>query len=219
MNEHWIEVPVKRGLGAVEPILEKIQGVGYIGGSYAAFMATSNETPILPNDVDIFATSNEQAKVIARSLLGKGNRLFGLDENEVAYTVHHGCGDMNVQVVKPHPEWKTFPDDILLSFDMDICRALVTSPTTALIDENAGWLNGKILRTSNALRSLKRVLKYHQRGVEFNDHELLKLFQAWELMSSERKTTILEEARSEAFPVYSDSGDWDYDEDRWFEGE
>lgn len=221
MNEHWRRFEVKRGLDTVQPIFDLIQGEGWIAGSYAAFMAATYDTPILPNDVDVFCKTAQGAENIAAKLRKHMNvGSFGFDENDVAYSLLPGSRSkvqMPVQVVKPNPSWKSFPNDILESFDMDICRAVLISQTRVLADSNVAYRQGKLLRINNPMRSLKRVMKYAQRGVTFEDHELLKLFEAWDQFSTERKAEIIAEAK----PVdISWSGFWEFDEDDdYFDGE
>lgn len=223
MNEHISTYPVQRGMtDTIRQILAIIAGRGFIGGSYAAYMVVPEAT-WQPNDVDIFATSLANATTIADDL----EKHFGLArgiETDVAYTLIHkdlrNTDFLPLQIVKPHPDWKTFPDDIIGSFDMDICRAILISEDCILADENAGKGAGKLLRINNPLRSLKRVLKYHQRGVQFNEWELLKLFQAWQLMGVEDQAAMLDRYN----PNIDDSSSSDdgygwYDDDDWFEGE
>lgn len=213
---------VRRGFESVQPIYERLEGRGYIAGSYAAFMASPCDAPILPNDVDIFATSQENARALTDDLI-KLPQVLWMEENDTVFTITRGTierHDLAIQIVKPNPAWQIFPQDILNDFDLDISRAVLVGPTKVIADFNVGLREGKVLRVNNPLRSLKRVLKYHARGVDFNDHELLKLFQAWEQMSEERKAIMLSRARMDAMPPEPvDSGDWEYDEDDWFEGE
>jgi hypothetical protein len=104
-----------------------------------------------------------------------------------------------------------------------------------LADTNVGQLKAKILRLNNPLRSLKRVIKYTARGVEFSDWELLKLFQGWEAMPRDRKdgwmdeaSQALTDARNAAAAAlmgespYVDDDDDGYDwldDDDYFDGE
>jgi len=213
---------VVRGFESIRPIYERLGERGYIAGSYAAFMAAPCDHPILPNDIDIFATSQENASALTDDLI-KLPQVLWMEENDTAFTITRGtinCHDLAIQIVKPNPAWQIFPEDILNDFDLDISRAVLVGPNKVIADYNVGLHEGKVLRVNNPLRSLKRVLKYHARGVEFNDHELLKLFQAWEQMSEERKAIMLDRARMDAAPYEpANSGDWEYDEDDWFEGE
>lgn len=215
-NEYWITETVIRGFDSVANIYEAINGRGFIAGSYAAFMSFPHDNPILPNDIDVFATSTANAEAISGALC----QLYGTysEFNGIVYSIKRPAPDLSIQVVCPSPTWKVFPDDLMNSFDLDICRALLLNATTVICDVNAGQRQGKVLRTNNALRSLKRVLKYHARGVEFADWELLKLFQAWEALDADRKAQILEVAKPVLDPPLFDSGGWQ-DDDDWFEGE
>jgi hypothetical protein len=228
MNEHISTYPVQRGMTQnIRNIYNVIAGRGYIAGSYAAYMV-AQDAMWQPNDVDIFATSLAHADALAADLESRFGLYRGI-ETDVAYSLmrneflNDDATFLPLQVVKPHPDWKTFPDDVIGSFDMDICRAMLISEDCILADENAGKGMGKLLRINNPLRSLKRVLKYHQRGVHFSEWELLKLFQSWQQMQDDDKAAMI--ARYNPFIHMSssveDSGDgydW-YDEDDWFEGE
>lgn len=220
MNEHIAEFKVRRGFETIAPVYEIIQGRGFIGGSYAAFMVAMHDTPILPNDVDIFAVSPEAAEAIRDDLQDSLN-LRWTDETDIASTLKpHLLGKpkfrMDVQVVRPHPDWKDFPLDIVTSFDMDICRAVLVNDCTALADENVGDLQGKFLRINNPIRSMHRAMKYYARGVQFSDWELLKLFRAWDEISPERKQELTDFYNPDNYVV--DHYDW-VDDDDWFRGE
>lgn len=224
INEHWCSYSVQRGFEEVRPFYHAIDGHGWIAGSYAAFMASIQPEPVAPGDIDIFARSADDAKKIVdgiqriRKRQGPGRGWFDIDENETAITIHRHKPELSIQVVKPAPTWNNFPWDILENFDLDISRAVLVAPNKVIGDYNVGTRTAKILRVNNPLRSLKRVLKYHDRGVEFNDHELLKLFRAWEQMPEDRRKEMVEKAHEEAFPVdIVDSGFW-LDDDS-FDGE
>jgi hypothetical protein len=225
MNEHWELMPVVRGFDSVLDIFNASRGKGYICGSYAAFMAAPIETPILPNDVDVFAISEQSAIDIFNQLYRYGPwELVG--KSSIAYSIKNPRNNVSAQIVKPHPDWKTFPDDFLSAFDMDICRAALVSPNVVLADENVGRLQAKLLLINDPLRSLKRVMKYHARGVQLTDRELVKLFQAWELATPERRADILAIAQgqsddpTEVIHVRDANSDgWDYNEDDYYRGE
>jgi hypothetical protein len=218
---HWEQFAVLRENDTVAALVSLINGRGYIGGSFAAYVLSGS--PILvPNDIDIFATTAENATLIANDIYHRYPSAAYGNSSEVAITVSRWSDERSFQVIRPNPLWKEFPNDILKSFDMDICRAIILTEKCGMADTNIGRPSAKILRTQNALRTLRRVMKYHKRGVKFSDHELLKLFQAWGLTSNEKKAEMLETARKAiAEPAYeADSEDWDYDEDDdWFEGE
>jgi hypothetical protein len=221
-NEHWTELPVHRGFDEVKDVYDMLCGRGFIAGSYAAYMAAP-DTNITPNDIDVFAVSNEAAESLA-NLIHDTQGIGALVANGVAYTITRSLSRKDVQIVKPSPDWKVFPDDIINSFDMNVCRAVLISPDKLLGDVDAGTTHGKLLRMHNPLRTLKRVMKYSQRGVDFTDHEILKVFRAWEEISAERKAEILDLAHAEAFPEtvefdYNSDIEYWYEEDEYWEGE
>lgn len=218
MNEHWNEFEVVRGFRRIRPLFEAVQGGGFIAGSYAAYMATPSPV-ITPGDVDVFATSNINAEQIAERLMSQ----YGINwlDNNLVMNSHGTIGGMKIQIVRPNPEWKEFPADILNSFDMDVCRALLLRPDCVIADHNVGLPQGKLLRIHNPMRSLRRVMKYHRRGVGFDDWELIKLFRAWDEMPSERKQELINRAQPPApeIEIIQPGPEQYWDEDDYFEGE
>lgn len=242
MNSYWTEYPVLRGNDTIDDLWPIIEGRGYLAGSFAAWMCSRLERPWLPNDIDIFATSMPHARDIVRALCQSDWATCSLTnvqniaamlrhtacvitENDTAISVHRRDG-LTVQVVKPSPKWKDWPSDLLDSFDMDVCRAILVGPRIVMADVNAGGDTAKILRTNNPLRTLKRVTKYQARGITFLDHELLKLFRAWDAIPQMTKDDWIERAARERPDVGVYEGDDDdtepynfHDDDDWFEGE
>lgn len=220
VNEHWTTRQVVRCQPEIKRLLSLIDGRGYIGGSFAAFACAVIAGPIKPNDIDIFATSDDNAEGIVDTLVQLRNgRTFSISErNDITTTIRRMNGrGLPMQVIRPSPEWKTFPDDLIDSFDLDVCRAVIVSSVDVLCDENAGWMSGKVLRVNNPLRTFKRIMKYAARGVQFNDHELLKVLRAWDQMPAEKKATWIQEAADELRQPAFDSNFVNYDD--WFEGE
>lgn len=222
MNEHWNEFNVQRGFRRIQPLFEAIGGRGYIAGSYAAYMGAM--APIItPGDVDVFATSNQGADDIAANLMSN----YGVNwtDNGIVLSSTSELNGLPIQIIRPDPLWKAFPDDILNAFDMDVCRAILLRPDCIIADHNVGLEYGKLLRIRNPLRSLKRVMKYHRRGVAFTDWELLKLFRAWDEMPSEQKQELVQRALppvpvagpEEGEDVVAD--DYTWDDSTYFEAE
>lgn len=220
MNEHWMTMPVKRGFKEIKPLYDAIRTHGYIAGSYAAWMAAperDGDGPMKPGDIDVFAKSEKSALYCMHACQDMLHLLFYY--NGITYTSFNHIEGKQVQIVRPSPEWKQFPDDIMNSFDMDICRALLVNPNTVWADENVGLFRGKLLRINNPARSLKRVLKYHRRGVDFDDWELLKLFRAWDELPGEAKVELIKRARPVTRLEQPVDLEYELDDDNWFEGE
>jgi hypothetical protein len=218
MNEHITELPTFRGHAVTQPLYRLLNGRGFIGGSYAGWTVSPYPKQFVPNDIDIFMRSEADALSFREELRGEGYWLR--QESAIAFTMtHYEKKKKDIQIIKPSPEWSSFPGDVIESFDLDVCRAILIKPRLCLADYNAGSLCGKVLRVNNPLRTLKRILKYQQRGVGFNDHELLKVFQAWEAASDERKQNWLEEAADALSTFDANSDGWDYTPDDWWDGE
>lgn len=217
MNENITTLSALQGRRTAENLMKIVDGRGYIGGSFAAVCTIcKGANKWKPNDVDIFATSAENALAIYDDLRSRGYLWW--DSTDVAWTLYRK-GHKKIQVVKPSPEWSTFPDDIIGSFDLNVCRAIFITPEHITADIEAGGTCGRVLRINNPLRTLKRIHKYQVRGVEFTDHEMLKVFQAWEMSSAEKRQEWLDRAKPQEYTGDVDSGDWDYDDSAWFEGE
>lgn len=219
-NGQWEEKPVVRGTDSIGWLFPLLANRGYIGGSYAAFCVSPLTCPILPNDLDIFCLSVAAQKDLRGELEGHGYQVRGI--TAVAITLESpDLANPTIQIVAPHPQWKEFPRDILNSFDLNVCRAILLSETTALADKEAGMKRGRILRLNDPLRTLARVVKYQARGVKFDNHELLKLFRAWSDLPKAKQEEQIEQARREANPYSSPSQEdytWDEEDDYW-EGE
>lgn len=238
VNQYIETVSVKRGQEIVSHLWEHIDGLGYISGSFAAYAVAPDDGHIVyPGDIDIFAISDEAASVISHRLAAIG--YFWLAENAIANTLawsirvkmpaQFGFDDqvgLDVQVIKPHPDWSNFPNDIIASFDLDICRALLINRDIGLADRSVGLMHARILRVNDPLKTLNRIIKYANRGVVFSNHELIKVFQAWSLWSDEKRSQAIkvnmpdleEFGESITLDVEEEYGGW-YDEDDWFNGE
>jgi len=220
-QQYWQTVPVRRGFVSIKPVFEMIGERGFIAGSYAAFMCSPSAKPIQPGDIDIFATSMQNAEDIAHEI---GHRfMISASFNGLVWSLAQWSrNSLPIQVITPNPEWKVFPDDIINSFDMDVSRALLVDAASVLADRNVGLPNGKLLRIASPLRSMRRVLKYHRRGVDFSDQELIKLFLAWDRLSEERREEIV--SSTVPVPEFHESMDdgtpygW-YSDDDYYEGE
>jgi hypothetical protein len=225
VNDHQTTRTVLRCQPEIKRLLYRLDGRGYIAGSYAAYACNPLIKPMEPGDIDIFATTDQNAAAVVDTFLGlhcyrdKAGIYFVDAVNDIVTTLRkYTMRGLPIQVIRPSPEWKQFPEDLINSFDLDVCRAVIISPNTVLCDEHAGWDQGKVLRVNNPLRTFKRILKYNARGVEFSDHELLKVFRAWDEMPAEKKEGWIKEAADAEFaPEFFDSSFTD--EDDWFEGE
>jgi hypothetical protein len=229
-NPFLTTFPVLRGETIAQQVDEAIGLDGIIAGSYAAFMCSPNDLPRLPGDLDIFAYSVDGWHRIAKRLVEQGqDRPDGFrtysEVSERVYRVYEHPSGIDIQIMQPNPKWEKWPEDCLNDFDLDVCRAALVAPHVVLADENIGQPNGKVLRINDPLRTLRRLAKYMAGGVQFLDHEVLKVFRAWEALTEERRSEIVEKARADAWRLNRadreeegqvDSG---WAEDDFFDGE
>ena len=224
MNEHIQPTTVKRGFEEIAPLWEIIQGKGYIGGSYAAYMVAPDDGLIVsPNDIDVFLLPGHEmtdfcdfhGELRDLGLVYWANTPIARTYHP--YPLHLAKIKRDVQLINPHPDWKTFPDDIIESFDLDVCRAVIVAPDCAYADVNVGSKDGKYLRINDPLKSLKRALKYHHRGVEFSDWELLKLFQAWEQYPADKRESLIAQNKPELEQHFDDEDQGSYDGYNWYD--
>lgn len=214
----WMEErPVRRGFNQVAALYEMLNDGGlprgYIAGSYAVWMAL-DEPEWKPNDVDIFAATDEDFSTLEMCLHDaeylveyRGEILIKWIRTDLVKQSH------DVQLIRPNPRWNrlALAFDILKSFDLSSCRGLLRSPEKVLVDESVGKLNGKILLVNDPVKTLGRLLKYHRRGVNFPMNELLKVFRAWSAMPIEKQelllqmhAEIIEDSEPEEYGFYDD---------------
>lgn len=212
MNEYVEPHTVYRGFEEVADLfhlLNQESPLGYIAGSYAAWMGAY--IPMWePNDIDIFATSEEAFRQLPRLLRQKAG-WYCMEDGDMVKAFERANTARRVQLVKPHSEWSAFPGDILGSFDLSVGMAALESEHITLAHSHAGGNFSKILRINEPVRTLKRVLKYHKRGVEFDDWELMKLFKAWDAMTPEQKQ-IADMLHSQTEEVDASVFYFDYDD-------
>lgn len=198
-NTHLMGYTIKRGGERIQKLVEIIGDRGFIAGSYATHMATPDHGLIIqPADIDIFAISDVAADEICTDLCRQG--MFPEQSNSIVTTLspspYKPICDMNIQVIKPNPAWKIFPDDILHSFDLNVCKAILIGDQV-IGDIEIGSTVGRVLRVANPLRTMRRIMKYQSRGVQFDDWELVKTFLAWDELSEERIQEITASAQPE----------------------
>lgn len=220
INTYWTTRRVHRGQPLIERLTEFLGNRGYIAGSFAAWACSLAGEPWKPNDIDIFAKSDEDASNLVNDLV-HGSDYVLCSQNEIVSSFSASAMNLDklgIQVVRPSPEWKLFPTDLINSFDLDVCRAVIISPIEILCDINAGEFYGKVLRINNPLRTFKRIMKYQVRGVSFSDHELLKVFRAWDEMPAAKKESWINQAADSTHEQETFDSDFT-DDDDWFEAE
>lgn len=211
--QYYWQLPVRRGQDEIANIFKAIDGRAWIAGSFAAYMCAAVSTPIEPADIDIFVSPAADYDAVVKDVCDVLVRPTLTDVNDLVTTYGQRDG-RPVQIVKGNPGWGIMPWHCLASFDLDVCRACLTSLDYVSCHVNAGDpYHGKILQINNPLKTLKRVVKYNARGVQFEDSELVKILKAWEAMTPERRKTIMDEIEAES------ATDFAYYDDEYYDAE
>lgn len=144
----------------------------FFAGGWVAHMAGANNNP---SDIDIYARDWESANAIASYLETKMGMKIVVD-NEYLITLDNPENSkmlLPVQIIKGNVFEN--PEDIISAFDFSVCRAVLLSPTTILGDCELLNRNAKIRRMKGAVRTMRRVFKYMNKGYQFSDEQLEKI--------------------------------------------
>lgn len=105
------------------------------------------------------------------------------------------------------------------SFDFTLSRAVIIEDRRIICDNDVGDMWIKIIRIRSPLKTMKRVLKYTERGAKVDDWELLKVMRAWQEMPKDRQEEILAEAELERLNSMPGESDYLWDANDYWEGE
>lgn len=232
MSDYITYKKIQRGWETVQNVynqtLQDGKPLGFIGGSYASFMAgeiSGIRFVVMPNDIDIFGTTRDNTEKIVENLEANGYHIYQVSNDRIwhmSWSAFPNTKKMDVQVIQPNPAWLDdddgkFRENLINDFDLSTSRSIVVDDKWIMCDSSMDYFEAKILRINNPFRSLKRVLKYRKRGFSFRDEELIKIFKAWDALSPERKAEIIASTEPE---IYIQPPDYEFaHEDDWFEGE
>lgn len=200
-----------RGEDIIDKIYPMVAGLGHIAGSFATWCARWNEDQFKYNDVDIFAKSKADYETLMSRICNAGwyPALGGLN---VQRFIKPGSKLPEIQVINPPVEWKTFPYDVLNSFDLSHSRALLVSSTEVLADCDIQHNELRVLRINDPVRTLQRITKYAGKGIGCPELEYLKVLEAYHKIDDEKKSEIWLRYQEEEIP-----GDYWDEQEVWFE--
>lgn len=190
------EVKVQRGFDEVEEVYGiATEHRAVIAGGYARYMCSTAPEVAPAGDIDLFPREDCDIHSLSIDLIMKGYKL--VREGRTAYSMVNDIGT-KVQIIKPVQigKIKTFGtvEEILSFFDFSVVSVAITSPTTALADndfECHEFCHELRLRTVNSpIACIARVNKYAARGYWFPPTEALRLFQLWDSYSVEYRTAM-----------------------------
>lgn len=177
-----------------------------ISGSFVAHHEMGGS---IPNDLDLFCNSTQNYNYISNYLKSmscqvKFDSPFAttfLTRKSPLSNIHH-----TIQVIKPFAERAKFDTEqsLISNFDLTVCQiALVNNkiisnqydyPTQIICHKDFGndYINRNlVITTVNCpIGTLKRILKYKDKGFNIRAREFIKLYYAWDNYTNSRKAEI-----------------------------
>lgn len=187
-----VKVQARRGLGLVGPLLQVIDGKGWVAGGFARWCCSPNENPAPTADLDVFFGSDEDyfAVVEALTLMGAhATRTMPYLTQMNVERAFPGVGLPEVQLIKPFIDgvrhWGPAKEDVVRQIDLSVCRialdgsgyATATADQQFLADETDRRV--RFVRINYAPAVIRHAFKYAVKGYKITDSESIKLLESW----------------------------------------
>ena len=199
----------------ITELCQAFKNVAWIGGGAARFVCSPQEKQPPAGDVDVFLRQPTSKARIEAALteLGYHKTIDG----RLASTWKNTTAPRPVQVVHPRIEkhlctYSENPEDILQRLDFSVCRAILLSPTEALVDkdflQDETDMRLRIKHIVCPLTSVRRIAKYTAKGYSIPMGEIVKLFAEWSERANATATkTATELTPTQILQMFSDDGE------------
>jgi len=179
-------------------------GKGFICGGFARYAMSPLDSPVIPSDIDLYCfdepTYNDIIDALTkdeRTVRRKASRI----ETKFDIVLSGGGYNreiLNLQVIRPFTIMNMVSDGdalkILQNFDFTIAKCAILPDMTTLshVDflDHEQELKLVVYNIHCPISSLKRIIKYTNRGYMIESVELLKLFEDYESRSPAWKELI-----------------------------
>lgn len=215
-------VAILREHDTIKLVFELTQGLGFIAGGFARYCVSERSELSCPGDIDIF--TEDMGHFTDIYLAFKANhRLKQRTNTEIEtkfdYIFKEGFKKetLSIQLIKPvhisNMNSKGNFISVLTNFDFTISKAAILANGDAWAhhqfdrDDLGGHL--VIEKIHCPISSMKRVIKYTQKGYTIESKEMLKLFKDYEARPNDWKV-LVEEGLSQ------DRADWPVDRQNEF---
>jgi hypothetical protein len=222
-----VKSEIKRGTDVIKLVFEISGGEGFIAGGFARYCLSNLTNPSIPGDIDLFCHDEKTYERILERFsnhpkcVKKSNTTI---ETKFEYRINSGYhqNGYSIQLIKPIQILNMVSEggytEILSNFDFTVSKAAILPTLEAFVwhsfhDDDAC----KALIVDHIhcpISSMKRVIKYTQKGFSIESVELLKLFEDYEKRSERWKNIVkkglttaletLEEQKEFAQTMYMD---------------
>lgn len=200
VGQGLVTVPVIRGIGTVGPLLEVIEGKGWIAGGYARWCCSpepdheqGRHAPVSPpGDLDVFFSDEPAFWETTRTLMDMG----ALPTRQASYLVQltltgvfPGLGLPEVQLVRPvvdgERHWGPTKEDVVRQIDLSVCRIALDGKGTSTATADAHFLEDegnrriRFERINDPPAVLRHAFKYAARGYRVTDTDTIALLESW----------------------------------------
>lgn len=202
----YVDAMIVRHLDIIKLIFELSGGEGFISGGFARYCVSKNEDAIIPNDIDVFCRDEETFKRIESRMKSHPEmKRKGKTEIETKFEYRMSSGFhknyYSIQVIKPTQIMNMVSDGdyarVLDNFDFTISKAAILNSSEDIFavvhkDFHEHDAANKLVITNIhcPISSMKRVIKYCNKGYHIESSELLKLFKDYENRSPEWKDLV-----------------------------
>ena len=203
LPEPFLYGTVVRGQDVIDTVFELTGGQGFICGGFARYAMSPAEKPVVPGDIDIYCGTPEIFVAIADRFRDNPNcKQRGASEIEVKYDFMIEDGfekhSYSIQLIRPIQIFNMISDGdwirVLNHFDFTIAMCAILPNGEAFFHQDfLDHEQNKILVINNIhcpISSMKRVIKYTNRGYTITSNQLLKLFKDYEARDPEWKQLV-----------------------------
>lgn len=189
-----VTVPVRRGMGLVDPLLRIINGKGWIAGGFARWCCSLSPEPAPPTDIDVFFGSYLDVLSTSDRLRELGAKIV----KEVPYFVQldvsdafPGFGLPAVQLIKPNQRadgtvaWGPTKEDVVRQIDLTVCRVALDGPGLSTATADPSFEDDELRKVLRFRRikfppaEMRHAFKYAAKGYTLSLTDATELLDDW----------------------------------------
>lgn len=190
----FVTVPVRRGMGLVDPLLRIVNGKGWIAGGFARWCCSPSAELAPPADIDVFFATHLDVLNTSDRLLELGAKIV----KEVPYFVQldvsaafPGFGLPAVQLIKPNQRadgtvaWGPTKEDVVRQIDLTVCRVALDGPGLSTATADPSFEDDELRKVLKFRRikfppaEMRHAFKYAAKGYTLSLADATELLDDW----------------------------------------